>query len=81
MESYSEAIYLLATNKATTALYEKSLDSLMKSATIDFMVYKCSTWEEILEDLDEWEDYNAIDEKTYTKLHSNLCKKLRRRIK
>ena len=38
-----------------------------------------SKWEEVLEDLEKWEDY--IDEPTYNLLYSNLCIKFSALIK
>ncbi|MBJ6369160.1 hypothetical protein [Snuella sedimenti] len=81
MAGHSKLIYLLASNKDAMALYEQSLESLVKSVTTDFMVFKFSRWQDISEDLEEWEDCTTIDEPTYIKLYANLCRKLRKRIK
>ncbi len=74
---HCETIYILATNQITLALYKESKEVLMTSNSYDFMVFKFANWDEVLEDLEEWEDYISIDESTYNALHSNLCKKLR----
>ncbi len=60
---------------------KQSKETLMKSDSYDFMVFKFSVWDEVLEELEEWEDYVAIDESTYNLLHRNLCIKFRELIK
>lgn len=72
--------YVLSANKTAMDLYNQSKEALMTSDSYDFMVFRFSTWDAILEDLDEWEDYVAIDEATYHELHSNLCVKFRELI-
>ncbi len=73
--------YILAANRAAMELYRISKESLMESNSYDFMVFRFSEWEEVLEDLEEWEDYVSIHEATYNILHRNLCIKLRELIK
>lgn len=53
----------------------------MESKSYDFMVYRFSEWEDVLDDLEEWEDFVSINEATYSALHRNLCIKLRDLIK
>ena len=62
-------------------LYKISKETLMESNSYDFMVFRFSNWDEILEDLKEWEDYVSIDESTYDLLHNNLCIKFKELIK
>ncbi|WP_142784054.1 hypothetical protein [Changchengzhania lutea] len=78
---HSEITYILSANKAAMDLYKESKETLIKSASYDFMVFKCSDWDDILEDMQEWEDYMTIDESTYHTLYSNLCIKFRALIK
>ena len=77
----TEYEYILTANKASMELYKKSKDILMESYSYDFMVFRFSNFDEILEDLKEWEDYVSIDEATYDLLHSNLCIKFKELIK
>ena len=73
--------YILAANKATMELFKISREALMESKSYDFMVYRFSEWEDVLDDLEEWEDFVSINEATYSALHRNLCIKLRDLIK
>lgn len=79
--SYIELTFILAANKLAMELYKESKETLMKSDSYDFKVFKFSKWDEVQEELQEWEDYITIDESTYNLLYSNLCKKFRVRIK
>ena len=76
----SELEYILAANKTALSLYKQSKEVLVQSDNYDFMVFKFSKWEEVLKDLEEWEDYISIDEVTFDELYHNLCVKLRERI-
>lgn len=78
---HAELIYILSANKAAMALFKASKETLMESTSYDFMVYRFSQWDEVLEELVEWEDYIDIDEATYHALYSNLCIKFRGLIK
>ncbi|WP_147297784.1 hypothetical protein [Seonamhaeicola aphaedonensis] len=62
-------------------LYKVSLETLMFSGRYDFMVFRFSEWDEVLTDLEEWDDYVSIDETTYHALYGNLCIKFRELIK
>jgi hypothetical protein len=73
--------YILAANSAAMELYKISKEALMESDNYDFMVFKFPEWGDVLEDLEEWEDYVSINESTYNILHGNLCIKLREFIK
>ena len=73
--------YILSANQEAMELYRQSKETLINSNSYDFMVFRFSEWDGILEDLEEWEDYVAIDEATYHALHSNLCVKFRGLIK
>lgn len=73
--------YILAANSTAMELYKISKEALMESNNCDFMVFRFSEWEEVLEDLEEWEDYVYIHESTYNILHRNLCIKLKEFIK
>tara|TARA_R110001592_G_scaffold277942_3_gene545206 strand:- start:636 stop:878 length:243 start_codon:yes stop_codon:yes gene_type:complete len=76
-----QSTYILAANRATMELFKISKEALMKSNSYDFMVFRFCEWKDILEDLEEWEDYVSINEPTYNALHRNLCVKLRELIK
>lgn len=67
--------YVLAANKMAMALFKISKETLMESNSYDFMVYRFSSWEDVLEELEDWEDYMDIDEGTYHELYTNLCVK------
>lgn len=73
--------YVLSANKSAMALFKASKETLIKSTSYDFMVYRFSKWDEVLEELEDWEDYVDIDEATYHALYSNLCIKFRVLIK
>lgn len=70
--------YILAANGVATELYRISKETLMESDNHDFMVYRFSNWDEVLEELEEWEDYLSITETVYHQLYGNLCIKLRK---
>ena len=69
--------YVLLANNKALELYETSIEDLILSSNYDFLVYSFRNWNEVINDLDEWEHYRVIDKITYTKLHHNLCIKLR----
>ena len=73
--------YVMAANKEAMTLYRISKETLMESNSYDFMVYRFSSWDEVLNELEEWEDYIDIDEGTYHELYTNLCVKFRGLIK
>jgi hypothetical protein len=73
----TESEFILSANCIAMALYRESKETLMASSCHDFMVFKCSSRDAILEDLEEWEESISIDESTYKALHGNLCIKLR----
>ncbi|WP_162880155.1 hypothetical protein [Mariniflexile rhizosphaerae] len=73
----TETEFILAANSIAMALYKESKEALMASDCYDFMVFKYSSREAILEDLEEWEESISIDEDTYRALHGNLCIKLK----
>ncbi|WP_298535884.1 hypothetical protein [uncultured Algibacter sp.] len=73
--------YILCANQKAMALYKLSKETLMTSTSYDFMVFGFSKWEDVIEDMEEWEDFVAIDETTYHELHANLCVKLRALIR
>lgn len=73
--------YILAANSTAMEQYKISKEALMESNSCDFMVFRFSEWEEVLEGLEEWEYYVSIHESTYNILHRNLCIKLREFIK
>lgn len=75
-----ETEFIFAANSMAMALYRESKEALMASDCYDFMVFKYSRREAILEDLEEWEEWEgsiSIDESTYNALHGNLYTKLR----
>ena len=72
--------YILAANSTAMELYKISKEALMESNSHDFMVFRFSGWEDVLDDLEEWEDFVPIDESTYDALHGNLCIKIRELI-
>lgn len=72
--------YILAANCVAMELYKISKETLMESDNHDFMVFRFSNWDEVLEDLEEWEDYLSISETTYHQLYGNLCIKLRKQF-
>ncbi|WP_166962113.1 hypothetical protein [Yeosuana marina] len=76
-----QSTYILAANSAAMELFKISKEALMESNNYDFMVFKFSAWEDVLVDLEEWEDHVSINESTYNILHGNLCVKLRELIK
>ncbi len=78
---HPELTYILSANKTAMALFKTSKETLMHSTSYDFMVYRFSQWDEVLEELEDWEDYIDIDEATYHALYSNLCLKFRGLIK
>lgn len=69
--------YVLSANKTAMDLYNQSKEVLMTSDNYDFMVFRFYKNDDILEDLEEWEDYIVIDETTYHELYRNLCVKFR----
>lgn len=73
--------HILGANEIAMKLYRVSRETLMESSSCDFMVYRFHNWDEVLEDLKEWDDYTSIDEETYNQLYNNLCIKLRDRFK
>ncbi len=73
----TEAEFILSANSIAMALYRESKEALMTSDCHDFIVFRCSSRDAILEDLEEWEESISIDESTYSALHGNLCTKLR----
>ncbi|WP_308991122.1 hypothetical protein QLS71_002420 [Mariniflexile litorale] len=73
--------YILAANSKAMELIKISTEALTESNCYDFMVFRFSDWEEILKDLEAWEDFVPINESTYNILHTNLCIKLREFIK
>lgn len=79
--NYDRLGYVLLANNAAMALYNESIEHLMLSNSFDFLVYPITDWNEVLDDLKEWDDYKIIDKITYRKLHNNLCIKLRELIK
>lgn len=67
--------------KYSNLTFSKGVDSLIQSPCFDYMVY-CLPKEQ-LEDLpflQQWPFILEIDQKTYIKLHADLCKKLRQSI-
>jgi len=77
----NQPTYILAANSAAMELFNISTEALTKSNRYDFMVFSFYQWEDVLEDLKEWEHYVSINEPTYSALHENLCIKLRELIK
>lgn len=78
-----ENVYVLYGNKEALALYEDSLEKLLYSDSMDFMVHQYSGKEDtvsLLKDLSEWEGYVFIDGATHEKLYHNLCVKARKFI-
>ena len=73
--------YVLSANKTAMNLYNQSKESLMTSDNYDFMVFRFYKNDDILEDIEEWEESVLIDEPTYHLLYSNLCIKFRELIK
>ena len=73
----TEPEFILAANSIAMALYRKSKEALMSSDCYDFMVFRHSGRNFILDGLEEWEESVSIDEATYDVLHCNLCTKLR----
>lgn len=72
--------YMLCANAHAMALFKQSKETLMTSASYDFIVFRFTHWEEVQKELEEWEDYVAIDEPTYHDLYTNLCVKFRELI-
>jgi hypothetical protein len=59
-------------------LYQNSIDTLMESNCSDFMVYKLFEGNRNYHlDIDNWDVELEISEGFYSKLHINLCQKLR----
>ncbi|WP_223551868.1 hypothetical protein [Aestuariivivens sp. NBU2969] len=73
--------YVLLVNAGAMELYETSIEHLMLSSNYDFLVYPFTDWNEVINDLEEWEHYRIIDETTYKILHRNLCIKIRELLK
>ena len=73
----TEIEFILSVNSVAMALYRESKEALMASDCHDFMVFRYSNREVVLEDLEGWEESISIDEFTYSALHGNLCTKLR----
>ena len=67
-------------NNTAMGMYKRSLQTLLDSDNFDFIVYKITDWNEVVEDLEEWQDYKMIDKEVYALLHANLCKKLKERL-
>ncbi|TXG39568.1 hypothetical protein [Seonamhaeicola maritimus] len=78
---HTELTYILAANKVAMELFKESKETLMNSNCYDFMVYRFSNWNAIMEELEEWEDYIDINESAYHELYSNICLKFRGLIK
>lgn len=76
-ESGDQIEYVLAANKEAMALYKIAKETLMESPSFDFMVYEFDSWDSVIKELGEWEDYVSIDEATYKLLYRNLCIKFK----
>lgn len=69
--------YILCFNSEAKGLIQDSIDTLIKSKSSDFMVFKVMDDKvKNLSGYDEWSESIEIDEDTYKKLHLNLCKKI-----
>lgn len=59
-------------------IYSDSIESLIKSDCIDYMVYRVLNGDKSrLSDIENFPIEVNISEEWYDKLHSNLCQKLR----
>ncbi len=73
---------MLCLTKETDELFMASLETLMKSNSSDFMVYKVFDNKfENLPGLEEWANVIEIDLETFTQLHLNLCYKVGKEVR
>lgn len=74
--------YVLCSNMEAKVLFQDSIETLMESENLDFMVFKVIDGKvKNLYGYDEWSEIIEIDEITFKKLHLNLCQKMGRIVR
>ncbi len=75
----TDNFYFLSVNGIALALYKKSLCALMDSECVDYMVHRMDRHNvsEVMSEIKDYEHFMLIDERNYTALYGNLCKKLK----
>lgn len=69
--------HVFCSNIEAKVLFQDSIETLMESENLDFMVFKVIDGKvKNLSGYDEWSEIIEIDEITFKKLHLNLCQKI-----
>ena len=74
--------YVFCSNMEAKVLFQDSIETLIDSEILDFMVFKVVDGKvKSLSGYDEWSEIIEIDETTFKKLHLNLCQKMGRVVR
>ncbi|HBU79147.1 MAG TPA: hypothetical protein DEF18_13685 [Muricauda sp.] len=74
--------YVFCSNMEAKVLFQDSIETLIDSENLDFMVFKVVDGKvKNLSGYDEWSEIIEIDETTFKKLHLNLCQKMGRVVR